>query len=532
MTLTCLISFIPPLLSGLLLMLLFFPPADRAAAGLLFRLFAGGGLGIGVTSCLYFIALLTGLADYYPAFDLGLCLLLGAILFFQAKKKGLRREGSFPESRTSLEAGKSGGKGARTDPAVSLPGSPVQQILTAVLFAAALLCSLISFIIAYWKEPHGRWDAWLIWNMHARFLFRGGDLWREAFASGLDWSHWDYPLLLPLSIARGWTYGGESVWLPAGLAFVFTFLTLGLLGSSLALLRDGIRGCLGGMLLMGTPLFIIMGASQFADMPLALFILTTLVLLFIAMKDQGRSGSRDHHPGIVVLAGLAAGLCAWTKNEGLLFLMIAAGCFFCATAWAQGWKSALSRIAWFFAGALPVLAILLYFKMSLAPVNDLVAGFSGAAVGERLTDLSRYSRILKAFFIVGVSFTQGLIDIRQGMRIVWGPVNVLLLVAYLWIAGLSIERRHKDGLALIGAVLLLMAAGYFLVYVLTPLDLDYHLMTSLNRLFLQLWPALIFAVLMAAGPAGTESSLPERTQGRRKPTPRTGSMIPPNTEAT
>ena len=35
----------------------------------------------------------------------------------------------------------------------------------AVLFAAALLCYLISFIIAYWKEPHGRWDAWLIWNI-------------------------------------------------------------------------------------------------------------------------------------------------------------------------------------------------------------------------------------------------------------------------------------------------------------------------------------------------------------------------------
>ena len=66
-----------------------------------------------------------------------------------------------------------------------------------------------SFLIAYLKEPHGKWDAWLIWNMHARFLYRGGDAWREAFASGLDWSHWDYPLLLPLSIVRGWTLHGR-----------------------------------------------------------------------------------------------------------------------------------------------------------------------------------------------------------------------------------------------------------------------------------------------------------------------------------
>ena len=45
-----------------------------------------------------------------------------------------------------------------------------------------------------------------------------------------------------------------------------------------------------------------------------------------------------------------------------------------------------------------------------------------------------------------------------------------------------------------------MLVGYFFVYVLTPLDLDYHLMTSLNRLFLQLWPSVIFVVFMIAGP--------------------------------
>ena len=86
-----------------------------------------------------------------------------------------------------------------------------------VVFSIALASSLISFAVAFLKEPHGRWDAWLIWNMHARFLYRGGDHWREAFASGLDWSHWDYPLLLPLSIARGWTYtGGEEHSSPGG----------------------------------------------------------------------------------------------------------------------------------------------------------------------------------------------------------------------------------------------------------------------------------------------------------------------------
>ena len=43
---------------------------------------------------------------------------------------------------------------------------------------------------------------------------------------------------LPLSIARGWQYlGGEGLFLPAVTAFLFTFLTLGLLWSALCLLR-------------------------------------------------------------------------------------------------------------------------------------------------------------------------------------------------------------------------------------------------------------------------------------------------------
>jgi hypothetical protein len=52
-----------------------------------------------------------------------------------------------------------------------------------------------------------------------------------------------------------------------------------------------------------------------------------------------------------------------------------------------------------------------------------------------------------------------------------------------------------------------MLAGYFFVYVLTPLNLTYHLMTSLNRLFLQLWPGLLFLFFMAAAPPDGEPAV-------------------------
>jgi hypothetical protein len=247
------------------------------------------------------------------------------------------------------------------------------------------------------------------------------------------------------------------------------------------------------MILMGTPFFITMGASQFADIPLAFFILATLaLLLFSARSSEGWRGA-------LVLAGLAAGMSAWTKNEGLLFLLVTTAGLFGTTVPAGGWRQAFRRTAGFLAGALPILLIVFYFKLRLAPANDLMAGFSPAALSGKLLDWGRYEAIARAFFITGISFTQGLIDIRAGMRLNPGAVNILLLAVYLLFTGIRIDRGDRVGLLQTGAILLLMSAGYFFVYVMSPLDLAYHLATSLNRLFLQLWPGVILLTFMIAG---------------------------------
>ena len=120
-----------------------------------------------------------------------------------------------------------------------------------------------------------------------------------------------------------------------------------------------------------------------------------------------------------------------------------------------------------------------------------------------------------AFFITGISFTQGLIDVRVGMHLNPGAVSILLLIVYLFLAGVRIDGRDRIGLIQSAAILCLMLAGYFFVYVLTPLDLGYHLATSLNRLFLQLWPSVIFLIFMIAGTP--EETVPGRRDGRNRP---------------
>jgi hypothetical protein len=462
--------------TGILLLRLLAPDLPAGGMGLTLRIAAGGGLGVGIASCSQFIALLAGGARLVIAFDLLLLLILGLL---GRRLSGRRAPGA---------------AGPVAVPAPAGPTAAWLPRLTAALFALAFAASLLNFTLATLREPYGRWDAWLIWNMHARFLYRGGEAWREAFASGLDWSHWDYPLLLPLSIARGWTYmGAEDTLLPALLGLFFTLAIVGLIAGGIGLLKDRVPGWLAGMILLGTPFFIAMGAAQFADIPLGFFMLLTIVLLALGSRQAPGGG------GAFALAGLSAGLAAWTKNEGLLFVAVAVGALG-ITALARSPRGpGLRKAAWFVCGALPALLIVAAFKATLAPANDLVAGFSPATLADRLFDPGRHAEIVRAFGLTALSFTQGIVDIRRGMRPNPGAVSILLPVAYLALARIRIDRRDIAGLRLASLILGLMLAGYYLVYVLTPLDLNYHLVTSLNRLFIQLWPGFLFAIFLAAG---------------------------------
>jgi hypothetical protein len=42
---------------------------------------------------------------------------------------------------------------------------------------------------------------------------------------------------------------------------------------------------------------------------------------------------------------------------------------------------------------------------------------------------------------------------------------------------------------------LLIFLGYLVIYVITPYDLNWHLSTSLDRLILQIFPAVVYLVI-------------------------------------
>jgi hypothetical protein len=349
-----------------------------------------------------------------------------------------------------------------------------QKLLFGV-FLAALAFAVVGVVAAYWESPLGDWDAWAIWNLRARCLFRAGPMWRQAFSPLFQ--HTDYPLLVPATSARCWLYlGMEGPWVPWLVGALLTFSTVGVLAAGVARLRGSSQGLLAGLVLLGTVSFLQRGAWQYADVPLAFFVLAAVV--FLALYDA----TDRRRQALVFLSGLAAGLAAWTKNEGLLVLVAVAAAH-TVMAWRRRAAGGMFRelLAWI-AGTLPGLAAVVLLKACLNGNNDLVGGQDWNVSLARLTDVSRYG-------IVALALA------AQALRVVKSFAIVLPLC---WLL-LGKAGRHGRGMTACPAalgVLAIMLTGYFLVYVTTPHDLAWHLRSSADRLLLHLWPLGIWTVFL------------------------------------
>jgi len=101
--------------------------------------------------------------------------------------------------------------GSRQSDRDAAPASRMLTWAALAAFAATSTLAVTSFAATSRVFPHAGWDAWAIWNIRARFLFRTEPgQWTDAFADQLSYSHPDYPLLLPLSVSRAWTFIGEE----------------------------------------------------------------------------------------------------------------------------------------------------------------------------------------------------------------------------------------------------------------------------------------------------------------------------------
>ncbi|HTS51413.1 MAG TPA: hypothetical protein VMH05_25875 [Bryobacteraceae bacterium] len=464
--------------AGFGLLRFLFPGQLRPSLHSALSLSVGAGIGLGIASCLYFICLaLAGPKLWLLAIVEGAFVVAAIALGWRAQAGG-----------TEL---------------TWADGPPPARFLT-VLFAAAAVLGLALFVIYSATKPHGEWDAWSIWNLHARFLYRGGELWKNAFSSRILWSHPDYPVLLPGLISLSWTLArAESTLAPISIAFLFTFATAGLLIASLGVLRGRVQACIAGTLLLGTVVFVQVGAMQYADVPLSFYILATIVLLCL----------QDRHPQdlrFTLLAGLSAGFAAWTKNEGLMFLIVVILARAIVVLRFGARPALVRQLGAIAAGLVFPLAVVAFFKLRLSPPNDL-ASTRPADMLKHATDFGRWMTVLQGFgkeaFLFGQMAVEG--EVVRGFLI---PISLVLLL-YWFLVRFRVHQRDRSSVTTAALAVALMLAGDFAIYVLLPRDVNWQLSTSLDRIFLQLWPAGLFAFFMAANvPQLAAKPAPEKSK--------------------
>jgi hypothetical protein len=363
----------------------------------------------------------------------------------------------------------------RSPPAIRSHGSAVQIAAVWLLLAAALGIAASQCLVIVERAPHGDYDATGIWNSHARYLYRDGPGWRFHIQNT---AHPDYPLLVPSLVARLWRYIGSDIPDAASVsAALFMFGGIAVLAAVLAELSSATIAVLIAVVLVGTPFYLSYGVAQSADVPLSFYILSTLALLCLQ-----RSRAPDSR-GLLALAGFTAACAGWIKNEGLLFLVAVTSAILLPI-WREP-RATLRRFAMFTAGALLPLLTIVWFKIAVAPPNGIAGNRQVSEIAAKISDGARHAAILHQFAHTFWTFGDWLVS----------PAVGLLVFIAVW--GIARERIRNVGWLQSMFVCAMVAVGYYAVYLVTPYELQWHLESSLPRLYLHLWPASLLLAGLA-----------------------------------
>ncbi|CAG1065444.1 hypothetical protein BAC1_01025 [uncultured bacterium] len=351
-----------------------------------------------------------------------------------------------------------------------------------LLFTIILSQVLYSFAYAL-TMPLSGWDAWFIWFMKARAFYMDGSV-SAAFLIDPAYvqDHPEYPLLVPLAISWIYTAIGATHEEAGKIIYPLQFAAL------LSIFHYGVRkvsgsrtaGLLFTALLSLTPLLLLHGAgfpvqvdpsfrvkdfTGYADLALSAYFLAAGLFIFLYARE-GRAS-------FAFLASVALAMGAWTKNEGLTFALLG----FMALA-----ATALIREKRDFrtlALALVPLALFILpwsvYKAAHGLGSEYVENMGPAVF---FSNLKRLGQI--------VPYMAGFMFLKPG-------VTGLVWWAWVITAILGLRTALSARTVLLQGLILGQLAIYVFVYVITPVDLKWHLGTSLDRLVLHMVPLAMFA---------------------------------------
>jgi hypothetical protein len=405
------------------------------------------GIGLGLNSLLYFIYLSVSKRQVgFIVFQILELVILISILLYRGKAYRVSLQGLKFPWRTNL--------------------------FILIITGTMVVLALIIYKNVSLGKPQGAWDSWMIYNRAARFFHRGGTHWTDAFSPDLYWYfHADYPPMLALNIASIWdTLGEETVRVPMLIGGAFLFGSAGLMFAGMNAYKTASQASLAMIVLFGISAFIEQGSKQVADVPLSFFILATGVLIFLYTLKSQRE--------LLILAGLSVGLAAWTKNEGVVFMLISLLALGVAY-----WNKLKQVFPWYLLGLAVPLSILIYFKVFLAPPGDLFTDIPSQMA--QIGDANRHRELLNQMGIDLMSL-----------------LNWKLLLVYALILGVEKPGKNLPAYLAILIAILLQLAGYYSIFIISPHVLAWHI-SALYRLLLQIGPLIVFFYFCVVRPPET-----------------------------
>jgi hypothetical protein len=355
--------------------------------------------------------------------------------------------------------------------------------LDVVLIVAGLAIAGV-YLLALVTQPITGSDAIAMWLFKAKVFFdhQAVDLSSIASLPTGPTRHLDYPPLFPLMVATIYTLIGHvDDILGKAVNFLFLVTAVATVLSLIATTLNRRLAIVWAFLLVAIPLFnsslLDSRAMGYADYALGILIMMSLAHLYRVERGDGLA-----HAG---LALLFAGLAALTKNEGLVFLLVVTVLLAVLV---------IPRLRKETPSAASVRRLFGLLALAVVPVVVWQALIRSLGIQSDLLTARNWHLLIPA--LPGRAWTI-LRFVRESSS--FRSDYPWLAMSYLLSAVLLAINRVRAGTAVFLAVSA-QIASYFLVYLLTPYDLNWHLATTFDRLVTQIAPSLIVLLGLLAGP--------------------------------
>ncbi len=322
--------------------------------------------------------------------------------------------------------------------------------------------------------PTYSWDAYQMWLVHTKVLAHGDVFPAELFSEPqLERSQWQYPLLLPATLAwmmRQASLGVHELHLAAGILIaVFPIATFSvvlrwlppLLAASLALLPLIVRGVLHAQhQVLADPLLVMTSMTGYAS-------------VIIAMVRNDRP--------LLVVGGLVLASSVAVKVEGVFWVAACAGC-----AGLLGMHLRFSIKKWMRTLGAVVIPSLLVFS-----IWELTCRRLGAVTSVPLETADFFMRVPVVLESIAAALFRGPSALLVPLCMIATPILVPGSVAVRARVGLIL-------LSLPGLYLASVVAIQSLIGIPPPYDIHWLVQTSIYRLTFGVLPALFFGAVVAA----------------------------------